>query len=192
MEAAAQQLVPSPSSPDNAIVSPETLSHHSHHSHKSHYSHHSSPAKSSRILNCAQHVTIDETTLPPSLRSSQHLLLQHSRRSTPTSPPPTFHQEHETHSSGQNSPMNGYSNSIVIVDSKSLSQAINRQKSPPIASSSRQTNSTTQHLAVLYETHHHLHPILSPARRPSRLPDTSRFLAVQQQQQIPAPKEIKA
>jgi hypothetical protein len=53
--------------------------------------------------------------------------------------------------------------------------------------------STTQHLAVLYETHHHLHPILtSPMRRPSRLPDTSRFLMQQQALGMTTVKEIKA
>jgi hypothetical protein len=53
------------------------------------------------------------------------------------------------------------------------------------------TTTTTQHLAVLYQTHHHVHPILtSPMRRPSRLPDTSRFLM--QQQMASTQKEIKA
>lgn len=59
MESTSTQLVPSPSSPGNAIVSPETLSHHS------------SPAKTSRIQH---HVTIDETNLPISL-SSHHQLV---------------------------------------------------------------------------------------------------------------------
>jgi hypothetical protein len=156
MEATAEILVPSPSSPNNVLVSPET------------FSHHSSPTKSSRVLTYAQHVTIDETRLPSSLRSSPHQLQQHSRRSTPSSPPPPF----------QSGPMTPAESSQAIVPLKE----------------STTTSTTTQHLAVLYQTHHHLHPILtSPMRRPSRLPDTSRFL-MQQQKEIMSPgqKEIKA
>ena len=151
MEANKQALVPSPSSPDNVIVSSETLSHHS------------SPAKNSRILHyAAQHVTIDETRLPSSLRSSSHQL---SRRSTPSSPPPPF----------QSGPLTPAESSQAIVPVKAECQTEGSLASPATATT------TTQHLAVLYETHHHLHPILtSSLRRPSRLPDTSRFLMQQQ------------
>lgn len=166
MEATSQVLVPSPSSPDHAICSPETLSHHS------------SPAKSSRVLHYAQHVTtIDETRLPSSLRSSNHQLLQQShsqsRRSTPSSPPPPF----------QSGP-------LTPADSQAMvPMKMHHQHQP-----GTHTSTTTQHLAVLYQTHHHLHPILtSPTRRPSRLPDTSRFLMQQQALSMaPAQKEIKA
>lgn len=176
MEARSQILVPSPSSPDNAIVSPETLSHHSIHSH------HSSPAKGSRVLHYAQHVTIDER-LPQSLRSSTQLYQSHhhhhhhqqnSQRSTPSSPPPPF----------QSGPMTpaGSNQAIVPMTTQKLSDS-------PTATQT----STTQHLAVLYQTHHHLHPILSsPMRRPSRLPDTSRFLMHQQALSGNSQKEIKA
>lgn len=184
MEAASQILVPSPSSPDNAIVSPESLSHHS------------SPAKSSRILHYAQHVTIDETRLPPSLRSSHHQLLQHSRRSTPSSPPPPFQ-------SGHMSPtMSVLSNSLHRVDSSqalvphqssSVSHVRIETPSSSNASPPPPPTTTTQHLSVLYQTHHHLHPILtSPSRRPSRLPDTSRFLVHQQALALTPTLEIKA
>jgi hypothetical protein len=180
MEATAQALVPSPSSPDNAIVSPESLSRHS------------SPAKSSRVLHYAQHVTIDETRMPSSLRSSQQLV-HHSRRSTPTSPPPPF----------QSGPMTP---AMSVVSNNSLSRVDSSQALVPLHSAFRidsQTTkspaspegggggTTTQHLAVLYQTHHHLHPIItSPARRQSRLPDTSRFL--HQQSLGTSHKEIKA
>lgn len=184
MEATSQVLVPSPSSPDNAIVSPETLSHHS------------SPAKSSRVLHYAQHVThIDETRLPSSLRSSQQLV-HHSRRSTPTSPPPPFHSgamtpamsvlsnqslEHEDSSSHHH---HHHSSSAFRIDSQTT-------KSP--ASPNNGPSTTTQHLAVLYQTHHHVHPILtSPTRRASRLPDTSRFLHQQALGYPAAQREIKA
>lgn len=179
MEATSQVLVPSPSSPDNAIVSPESLSHHS------------SPAKSSRVLHYAQHVTIDETRLPSSLRSSHHQLLHHSRRSTPTSPPPPFQ-------SGPLSPaMSILSNhSLGRVDS---SQAlvphyrIGSQETKSPDSPNGGPSTTTQHLAVLYQTNHHLHPILvSPNRRQSRLPDSSRFLHQQALSFAPAQREIKA
>lgn len=183
MEAASQVLVPSPSSPDNAIVLPECLSHHS------------SPAKSSKILHYAQHVTINETRLPLSLKSSHHQLLQHSQRSTPSSPPSAFQ-------SGNMSPtMSILSNSSHRVDS---SQALLPHKSSSVShvrietpSSSNEsplpTSTTTQHLSVLYQTHHHLHPILtSPSRRTSRLPDTSRFLVHQQALAHTPTPEIKA
>lgn len=177
-----QALVPSPSSPENAIVSPESLSHHS------------SPAKSSRILHYAQHVTIDETRLPSSLRSSQQLVQQQSRRSTPSSPPPPF----------QSGPMTP---ALSVVSNNSLSRVDSSQaivphhsafridsqtrKSPTSPEGGGGGGTTTQHLAVLYQTHHHLHPIItSPARRQSRLPDTSRFL--HQQSLGSAHKEIKA
>lgn len=181
MEASSQVLVPSPSSPDNAIVSPESLSHHS------------SPAKSSRVLHYAQHVTIDETRLPSSLRSSHHQLLQQSRRSTPSSPPPPFQ-------SGPLTPAMSVlsNNSLVRADS---SQALVPHHSSAFKIDSQTTKSassptnggtTTQHLAVLYQTHHHLHPILSsPVRRPSRLPDTSRFLHQQSLGYTPH-RDIKA
>lgn len=180
MEATSQVLVPSPSSPDNAIVSPETLSHHS------------SPAKSSRVLHYAQHVTIDETRLPPSLRSSHHQLIQQSRRSTPTSPPPPFNSGPLTPTMSilSNQSIDRHDSSQAIVPHHSSSAF--RIDSQTTKSAASPTQTTTQHLAVLYQTHHHVHPILSPARRASRLPDTSRFL---HQQAIGYPstqKEIKA
>lgn len=155
MDATSQVLVPSPSSPDNLIVSPETLSHHS------------SPAKGSRVLHyAAQHVTIDETRVPSSLRSSRQQLLEQSRRSTPSSPLPSF----------QSGSMTPADSALAIIPVK----AIESQTEKSLMSTATAT-STTQHLAVLYETHHHLHPILtSPMRRPSRLPDSSRFLMQQQ------------
>lgn len=164
MEARSQILVPSPSSPDNALVSPETLSHHS------------SPAKGSRVLHYAHHVTIDER-VPHSLRSSAQLLQQHmSQRSTPSSPPPPFHS----------GPMTPAGSTQAIVPFKSEDSQMER-------TSTTTNNNTTQHLSVLYQTHHHLHPILtSPMRRPSRLPDSSRFLTLQQQTLGSSQKEIKA
>jgi hypothetical protein len=165
MDATSQVLVPSPSSPDNAIVSPET------------FSHHSSPAKSSRVLHYAQHVTIDER-IPHSLRSSTQLLQhQMSQRSTPSSPPPPFNSGPMT-PAGSNQAMLKY----------------DPQMEKSSMSPNTGTSTTTQHLSVLYQTHHHLHPILtSPMRRPSRLPDTSRFLMQQQQHALGnSQKEIKA
>lgn len=182
MEATSQVLVPSPSSPDNAIVSPESLSHHS------------SPAKSSRVLHYAQHVTIDETRLPPSLRSSHHQLLQQSRRSTPSTPPPPFQ-------SGPLSPAMSIlsNNSFGRVDSSqalvphSSAYRIDSQETKSPDSNNGAPSTTTQHLAVLYQTNHHLHPILvSPNRRQSRLPDSSRFLHQQSLSFAPAQREIKA
>lgn len=164
MEARSQILVPSPSSPDNALVSPETLSHHS------------SPAKGSRVLHYAQHVTIDER-VPHSLRSSAQLYQQHSsQRSTPSSPPPPFHS----------GPMTPAGSNQAIVAMRSIDSQMEK-------SSENQQTTTTQHLAVLYQTHHHLHPILtSPVRRQSRLPDTSRFLMHQQALTGITDREIKA
>ncbi|XP_070502371.1 proton channel OtopLc isoform X2 [Chironomus tepperi] len=167
MDATSQVLVPSPSSPDNVIVSPETLSHHS------------SPARGSRVLHyAAQHVTIDER-LPSSLRSSRQHLIDHSRRSTPSSPPPPF----------QSGPMTPAESSQAMMPVKAYESETERSLMSPATATS-----TTQHLAVLYETHHHLHPILtSPMRRPSRLPDTSRFLMQQQALGMATTvKEIKA
>lgn len=168
MEATSQILVPSPSSPDNVIVSPETLSHHS------------SPAKSSRVLHyAAQHVTIDETRSSSSLRSSHQQLIDRSRRSTPSSPPPPF----------QSGPMTPAESSQAIMAVKAIeSQTEQALMSPATATT------TTQHLAVLYETHHHLHPILtSSMRRTSKLPDTSRFLMQQQAYGLAsAQRDIKA
>jgi hypothetical protein len=48
------------------------------------------------------------------------------------------------------------------------------------------TTTTTQHLAVLYHStqQHHLHPILTPMRRASRLPEI-KYIS-------PPPKEIRA
>lgn len=189
MEATSQALVPSPSSPDNAIVSPESLSHHS------------SPAKSSRVLHYAQHVTIDETRLPSSLRSSHHQLIQHSRRSTPTSPPPPFQSGPLTPAMSivSNQSLERANSSQAMVPHHSTSAfRIDSQTTKSAASPTAGASTTTQHLAVLYQTHHHLHPILtSPTRRQSRLPDSSRFLQAQIERQqaygyAPAQREIKA
>lgn len=185
MEATSQVLVPSPSSPDNAIVSPESLSHHS------------SPAKSSRVLHYAQHVTtIDETRLPSSLRSSHHQLLQQSRRSTPSSPPPPFQSSPMSPAMSvlsNNSLGNGNEGSSQALVPHSSAYRIDSQLTKSAASPTNGTSTTTQHLAVLYQTHHHLHPILtSPARRQSRLPDSSRFLHQQALGYAPAQREIKA
>lgn len=186
MEATSQVLVPSPSSPDNAIVSPESLSRHS------------SPAKSSRILSYTQHVTIDETRLPSSLRSSHHQLLQQSsRQSTPSSPPPPFQSGPMTPAMSvlSNHSYERVESSQALVPHHSSAFRMDSQETKSPVSPTNGTSTTTQHLAVLYQTHHHLHPILtSPARRQSRLPDSSRFL---HQQAIaggysPAQREIKA
>lgn len=183
MEATAQALVPSPSSPDNAIVSPETLSHHS------------SPAKSSRVLHYAQHVTtIDETRLPSSLRSSHHQLLQ-SHRSTPSSPPPPFNSGPLTPAMSvlSNNSLSHADSSQAILPHHSSTYRIDSQTTKSATSPTNGASTTTQHLAVLYQTHHHLHPILtSPSRRQSRLPDTSRFLHQQALGFRPAQNEIKA
>lgn len=183
MEATSQVLVPSPSSPDNAIVSPESLSHHS------------SPAKSSRVLHYAQHVTIDESRLPSSLRSSRHQLLQQSRRSTPSSPPPPFQSGPLSPAMSvlSNNSLGHVDNSQAIVPHHSSAFRIDSQMTKSADSPTNGNSTTTQHLAVLYQTHHHLHPILtSPARRQSRLPDTSRFLHQQALGYTPAQKEITA
>lgn len=183
METTSQVLVPSPSSPDNAIVSPETLSHHS------------SPAKSSRVLHYAQHVTIDETRLPSSLRSSRQQLLQQSNRSTPSTPPPPFQsgQMTPTMSVLSNHSFDCADSSKALVPHHSSAFRIDSQTTKSPGSPNNGGSTTTQHLAVLYQTHHHLHPILtSPARRQSRLPDTSRFLHQQALQYTPAQKEISA
>lgn len=177
MEATTQALVPSPSSPENAIVSPEPRSHHS------------SPAKSSRVIHYAQHVTIDETRLPSSLRSSHQLLQQQSRRSTPSSPPPPFQSGPMTPASLSNNSLDRIDSSQALVPHHSSAFRIDSQTTKSSGSPSGTT--TTQHLAVLYQTHHHLHPILtSPVRRQSKLPDTSRFL--HQQALASSPKEISA
>ena len=179
MEATSQVLVPSPSSPDNAIVSPESLSHHS------------SPAKSSRVLHYAQHVTIDETRLPSSLRSSHHQLIQQSRQSTPSSPPPPFQSGPMTPAMSvlSNHSLGRVDSSQALVPHSSAFRIDSQETKSPVSP----TNGTTQHLSVLYQTHHHLHPILtSPARRQSRLPDTSRFLHQQALCYTPAQREIKA
>lgn len=182
MEATSQVLVPSPSSPDNAIVSPETLSHNS------------SPAKSSRVLHYATHVTtIDETRLPSSLRSSRQQLLQ-SQRSTPSSPPPPFNSGPLTPAMSvlSNNSLDHVDNSQALVPHQSSVYRVatptsNSDDSPPPTG-----GSTTQHLSVLYETHHHLHPILTSPRRQSKLPDTSRFLHQQSLGYSPAQNEISA
>lgn len=182
MEAAAQALVPSPSSPDNAIVSPETLSHHS------------SPAKSSRVLHYAQHVTtIDETRLPSSLRSSHHQLLQ-SHRSTPTSPPPAFNSGQMTPAMSvlSNTSFGQVDNSQAMVPHHSSGYRIDSQTTKSADSPTTGPTTTTQHLAVLYQTHHHLHPILASSRRQSKLPDTSRFLHQQSLGFRPLQNQIKA
>jgi hypothetical protein len=166
MDVTNQVLVPSPSSPDNAIVSPETLSHTS------------STSKSPKTIHYAQHVTtIDETKLPSSQRSSQQQLVHHSRRSTPTSPPPPFSGPLTPAMSVlSNHSFNNYDSSQAIVPHESSEFRIESQATKSPASVGGSTT-TTQHLAVLYQTHHHLHPILtSPVRRPSRLPENSRFL----------------
>ena len=181
MEANAQALVPSPSSPDNAIVSPETLSHHS------------SPAKSSRVLHYAQHVTtIDETRLPSSLRSSHHQLLQ-SHRSTPSTPPPAFNSGQITPAMSvlSNNSFEHVDNSQAMVPHHSSGFRIDSQTTK--SAESPVASTTTQHLAVLYQTHHHLHPILtSPNRRQSKLPDTSRFLHQQSLGFQPLQNQIKS
>lgn len=182
MEATSQVLVPSPSSPDNAIVSPESLSHHS------------SPAKSSRVLHYAQHVTIDETRLPSSLRSSRQQLLHQSRTSTPSSPPPPFQSGPLTPAMSvlSNNSLGRIDSSQAIVPHHSVFK-IDSQMTKSGDSPENGASTTTQHLAVLYQTHHHLHPILtSPTRRVSRLPDTSRFLHQQALGFLPAQREIKA
>lgn len=182
MEATSQVLVPSPSSPDNAIVSPESLSHHS------------SPAKSSRVLHYAQHVTIDETRLPSSLRSSNQLL-QQSHRSTPSSPPPPFQSGPLTPAMSilSNHSLGRVESSQALVPHHSAFRMDSQETKSPV-SPTNGTSTTTQHLSVLYQTHHHLHPILttSPARRQSRLPDTSRFLHQQAIGYTPTQREIKA
>lgn len=182
MEATSQVLVPSPSSPDNAIVSSESLSRHS------------SPAKSSRVLHYAQHVTIDETRLPSSLRSSNQLL-QQSHRSTPTSPPPPFNSGPMTPAMSvvSNNSFGQTDTSQALVPHHSSAFRLDSQNTKSPGSPSNGASTTTQHLAVLYQTHHHLHPILtSPTRRQSRLPDTSRFLHQQALGYAPAQREIKA
>lgn len=161
-----QVLVPSPSSPNNAIVSPESLSRSS------------STSKSPKTIHYAQHVTtIDETKLPSSQRSSQQQLAHHSRRSTPTSPPPPFSGPMTPAMSVlSNHSLNNYDSSQAIAPNNSSEFRIESQTTKSPASVGGSTT-TTQHLAVLYQTHHHLHPILtSPVRRPSRLPENSRFL----------------
>jgi hypothetical protein len=85
--------------------------------------------------------------------------------------------------------------SQAMVPHQSSEFKIDSQKSRSSPTSPIQgTSTTTQHLSVLYQTHHHLHPIItSPTHRPSRLPDTSRFLAQQQALALaPPPREIKA
>lgn len=177
MESASQPLVPSPSSPDNALVSPETLSHHS------------SPLKSPRI-NYAQHVTIDETKLPSSLRSSQQMLIQQSHRSTPSSPPPPFQSVPSMTPTTSGLSRESMGPGAPYSDTQQLILA--RQSSPlqVIEAPLKSPTSPSQHLAVLYETYHHpVHPILTPTRRPSRLPDQSRFLT--QQQALAAEHQVK-
>lgn len=133
METMSSKHMPSPSSPDHVLVSPETLSHHSsepRHQTVSTRSHH-------------HHVTINESKLPLSVSSHQQLV---AALSTPSTATPILHN-----------------------------------------SSSPGTAATVpSHLALLYHTsshHHHLHPILSVARRPSRQPETI---------YVTRPKEIRA
>lgn len=163
-----EHLVPSPSG-DNALVSPET------------FSHNSSPGKSPRFINYPQHVTIDETATPSSARSSTHQLIHHSHRSTPSSPPPPFH-------SGPMTPTTSGLSRESMGPFSDTQQLI--RKSPPaqiIQTPLRSPTSPSQHLAVLYQTHQP-QPILSPTRRPSKLPEQSRFLT---QQQAIAEHEVK-
>lgn len=170
MEATNQVLVPSPSSPDNAIISPETPSRSS------------SASKSPKTIHYAQHVTIDETKLPSSLRSSNQQLVQSSHRSTPSSPPPPFNSGPPSLTPAMsvlsnNSLSHMESRALIPHHSSELRFESQTTKSPASIDGNGGGSTTTQHLAVLYQTHHHLHPILtSPARRPSRLPENSRFL----------------
>lgn len=169
MDVTNQVLVPSPSSPDNAIVSPETLSRSS------------SASKSPKTIHYAQHVTtINETKLPSSQRSSQQQLVHHSHRSTPTSPPPPFNSGPLTPAMSvlSNHSLSRVDSSSAMVPHHSSEFRIESQTTKsPASMASMGGSTTTQHLAVLYQTHHHLHPILtSPVRRPSRLPENSRFL----------------
>lgn len=187
MEATNQVLVPSPSSPDNGIISPETLSRSS------------SASKSPKTIHYAQHVTIDETKLPTSLRSSHQQLVQSSHRSSPTSPPPPFNSGPQSLTPAMSVLSNNSlshiesTNAIVPRGSGELRFESQTTKSPASMGSMGGSTTTTQHLAVLYQTHHHLHPILtSPVRRPSRLPENSRFLHQQAYGGYGEKHEIKA
>ncbi|XP_055625237.1 proton channel OtopLc isoform X2 [Toxorhynchites rutilus septentrionalis] len=178
-----QPIMPSPSVPQNAIVSPET------------FSNHSSPAQSSQQLaatlsksNVVQ-LDLEAQLHPPQLpeefppqldesRISSSLGTQSKTHLGSSSTSSAFQRVHTPTLSARNHP-------VVIVPGTPPSAVPGVLRSPaslqqPIPSGGT-TTTTTQHLAVLYHSHHHhLHPILN-TRRPSRMPEPVYY---QQQREI--------
>ncbi|XP_053698452.1 proton channel OtopLc [Sabethes cyaneus] len=177
MELPVQPLMPSPSVPQNAIVSPET------------FSNQSSPAQSSQHLATAASAApiAASSSTPDEAQQQQQEQLEAAEFQSQL--PLDFHPptdesrvgssidtasktQHETSSTSsafqriQTPTFSVKANPVVILPGTSPQQ---QQQSP---SAMTATTTTTQHLAVLYHSHHHhLHPILSSNRRPSRLPE---------------------
>ncbi|XP_065091311.1 proton channel OtopLc [Ochlerotatus camptorhynchus] len=184
-----QQLMPSPSVPQNAIVSPES------------FSNHTSPGQSS------QHLAMAETPTP----QQQQLEAQSHPPLLPQQDYPLHGDESRVGSSldtqsktqlGSSSTSSAFqrihtptlsvkTNPVVIFpgsSSPSLPTPIPLQPSPTTIHRQPPPGSTTttQHLAVLYHSHHHhLHPILNTTRRPSRLPEPIYYHHQQQREVKP-------
>ncbi|XP_062701021.1 proton channel OtopLc isoform X2 [Aedes albopictus] len=179
-----QPLMPSPSVPQNAIVSPET------------FSNHSSPGQSS------QHLAGVATPTPPAFPQAHQLIhdVQPHQQDFPLQSEESrvgssLETQSKTHL-GSSSTSSAFqrvhtptlsvkTNPVVIIPGSSTPTppqpspgALQRQ---PTATGS----TTTQHLAVLYHSHHHhLHPILNTTRRPSRLPEPIYYHQQQQQREV--------
>lgn len=168
------QMPPSPTLSNTAVVSPDTLSHHS------------SPAKTSRICYQAppphhlQHQVIDETMsskIPLSI--STHHQLASGAIGTPLDHP------HSSISgiSGMHSDVNAPEIVHRSLKKKkpnsfhlNLQFALDRQQVCQSSATTQTSPTAGHHLALLYHSSHHhhhhhsLHPQLPAVRRPSRLP----------------------
>ncbi|XP_001658062.2 otopetrin-2 isoform X2 [Aedes aegypti] len=182
-----QPLMPSPSVPQNAIVSPET------------FSNHTSPGQSSQHLagvvtptpssfpQLHQHIHDDVQPHPQEFplqgeesRVGSSLETQSKTHLGSSSTSSAFQRVHTPTLSVKTNPV------VIIPGSSTPTQlqpspgALQRQ---PTATGS---TTTTQHLAVLYHSHHHhLHPILNTTRRPSRLPEPIYYHHQQQREVKP-------
>ncbi|XP_058814123.1 proton channel OtopLc isoform X1 [Topomyia yanbarensis] len=175
MELPLQPIMPSPSVPQNAIVSPET------------FSNQSSPAPSlQHLAETTSTPNVDfQPEVPPHPPVPEEFPLPTDESRVGSSVDTASKTHHETSSSTssayqriQTPTFSVKTNPIVIQpgaapsgSSVVLPSPSNLHQQSPSGIMAG-TTTTTQHLAVLYHSHHHhLHPILNTNRRPSRLPE---------------------
>ncbi|XP_055300665.1 proton channel OtopLc isoform X2 [Sitodiplosis mosellana] len=144
------KMPPSPTLSNTAVVSPETLSHHS------------SPAKTSRI--CYQQ---------PPPHNLQHQVIDETIGSRM---PLSISTHHQLASVAVGTPADHPHSSISGISGIHSDYGLDRQQRCQNSTTTQTSPTTGHHLALLYHSSHHhhhhhsVHPQLPPVRRPSRLP----------------------